>query len=80
MKAVSLDIGKRNKRIFLLTDGEVNNAPQIIEYAKNNNKITKIHTFGIGDGCDKDLVSNTAKAGRGSFNFATESTKDLLSG
>lgn len=27
IKAVSLDIGKRNKRIFLLTDGEVNNAP-----------------------------------------------------
>ena len=74
MKAVSLDIGKRNKRIFLLTDGDVENSLQIIKYVKNNNKITKIHTFGIGDDCDKDLVSNTAKAGRGSFNFATEST------
>jgi hypothetical protein len=80
MKAVSLDIGNRKKRIFLLTDGEVGNKSEIIEFAKNSNKITKIHTFGIGDGCDRKLVSETAYAGRGSCNFAAESTKDLLSG
>jgi hypothetical protein len=81
VKAVSLDIGNRKKRIFLLTDGEdVDNKFEIIEFAKNSNKITKIHTFGIGDGCDRKLVSETAYAGRGSCNFVTESTKDLLSG
>ena len=80
MKAVSLDVGNRKKRIFLLTDGQVDNTSKIIEFAKNNNKITKIHTFGIGDGCDRKLVSETAYAGKGSCNFATETTKDLLPG
>jgi hypothetical protein len=35
--------------------------------AKNDD--TKVFTFGIGNGCDQDLVQRVAKAGRGSHSI-----------
>ena len=35
--------------------------------AKNND--TKVFTFGIGNGCDEDLVTRVAAAGRGSHSI-----------
>ena len=33
------------------------------------NEVTRVHTFGIGEGCDKNMVIETAKSGRGSFSM-----------
>ena len=43
---------KKQKRIFLLTDGEVQNAEEIVTFIKENNHLARVHTFGIGSGCD----------------------------
>ena len=73
-RAVALNCGKKQKRIFLLTDGEVDSYERlnIINYARKSNEKARIHTFGIGRDCDRDLVEQTALAGRGSCNFAVE--------
>ena len=55
-----LDTPNREKRVFLLTDGEVDNRDQIFEYVREQNNIMRIHTFGIGSGCDKELIQKTA--------------------
>ena len=39
----------------------------------------RIHTFGIGGDCDRQLIADTAKAGRGTSSFAV-SKADNLSG
>ncbi len=54
--AVKENFDAPNKRIFLLTDGEVSNTDEIIAFAGQNCKNARIHTFGIGIGCDKRLV------------------------
>ena len=36
---------------------------------KENNKGTKVHTFGIGNGVSTELVKNSAMAGQGHFYF-----------
>ena len=43
-------------RIFLLTDGQVSNRSAICKKANTNSERIRIHTFGIGDDCDKTLV------------------------
>lgn len=53
------------RQIFLLTDGEVSNTQQIIEYASTNAKDTRIFTFGIGVDASPALVSGLAKVSRG---------------
>lgn len=63
---------KKKKRIFLLTDGAVNNANEIIQLAKLKNDENRVHTFGVGYGCSKFLVKELANAGRGSHSFIEE--------
>ena len=63
---------KQIKKIFLLTDGAVSNADQIIKLASENVHRASIHTFGVGHGCSKYLVREVAKAGRGSYSFVEE--------
>jgi hypothetical protein len=69
-----LDSKGREKRIFLLTDGEVGTGErnQIINFAKQIPTTCKIHTFGVGRECDATLVRGTAEAGRGCAYFAHE--------
>ena len=76
-KATELDIGKRKRRVFLLTDGEVENKDQVIAQARKNCEKTRVHAFGIGNGCDRELIKQTAIAGRGSFSFATDNSSNL---
>ena len=45
-----------HKRIFLLTDGQVDNPSAVISQARALNDNIRIHTFGIGSGCDKKMV------------------------
>lgn len=69
------------KNIFLLTDGEVANPDEIIQFVEDQSRMpnnrTRTHAFGIGDGCDVDLCQRIATAGRGSFSFAEDGTPDL---
>ena len=58
------EYGPLKTRVFILTDGQVDNPQQVINAAKNDAAI--VHTFGIGSGCDAHLVHETAKSGRGS--------------
>lgn len=55
-EAVELDVDKRQKRIFLLTDGQDGNSKEIIQYISKNNSKARFYTFGLGDGCDKVLL------------------------
>jgi hypothetical protein len=38
------------KQIFLLTDGGVSNTEGVIKMVKLNNKYSRVHTIGIGNG------------------------------
>ena len=48
------EYGNLKKRVFILTDGMVNNREDVIEAARNgyNSGAGIVHTFGIGSGCD----------------------------
>ena len=52
------------KRIFILTDGAVKNPIDVINAARNDK--CSVHTVGIGEGCDEDMLRKTALSGRGS--------------
>ena len=67
-----------NKRIFLLTDGQVGNSYAVIEQAKYQNDTIRTHTFGIGSGCDEHMVIETAKAGRGSYSLVKDNNSKEL--
>ncbi len=51
--------------MFLLTDGDVTNADQVINLVRENNKNARTFSIGIGSGCSTYLVKETAKAGFG---------------
>ena len=55
--AINIDWKKNgHKRIFMLTDGVVDdNRDELIEITKGTNSL-KFYTFGIGDDCDMELV------------------------
>ena len=67
------------KRIFLLTDGEVRNRLEVVNQAKFANDSIRIHTFGIGHGCDEQMVIDIAKAGRGSHSLVLDDSSELNS-
>jgi hypothetical protein len=43
----------KQKRLFLLTDGEVSNPDKVIELASKSAENVKIHSFGVGSDCSK---------------------------
>ena len=61
---ITMEDTNLKKRVFCLTDGQVSDPQFVIDLAKNKSII--VHTVGIGDGCDKKMLVNTAKEGRGS--------------
>ena len=56
IKAATINIGDKKRRVFLLTDGEVDDKSQVIAFVHDNCETMRVHSFGIGDGCDKDLI------------------------
>ena len=62
--------------MFLLTDGEVGQSEraQIVDYTKTQHE-SRVHTFGIGRECDRQLIKETAQAGRGTASFADDNTE-----
>jgi hypothetical protein len=61
------------KQIFLLTDGGVSNTQGVIRMVETNNKYSRVHTIGIGNGCSEDLILGCAKKGKGSHVFINDS-------
>ena len=52
----SLSLNSKETRIFLLTDGQVSDRENVINKAKTGSDKIRVHTFGIGSGCDKYMV------------------------
>ena len=61
----------------MLTDGCVGNNDQVANQAKKHNDKIKVFTFGLGNGCDRDLVMRTAEAGRGTYTIVEDGCTDL---
>mmetsp|Transcript_15733 Transcript_15733/g.18193 ORF Transcript_15733/g.18193 Transcript_15733/m.18193 type:complete len:141 (-) Transcript_15733:1359-1781(-) len=53
------------RQVFLLTDGDVNDPGKVIDLVRANSVNFTLHTFGIGDGVNTDLVTECARAGNG---------------
>lgn len=67
----------KQKRIFLLTDGDVGNTNEVVNAAHAQRNSTRVFTFGLGSGCDKSLITKVAQAGRGSYTFVRDGGEDL---
>lgn len=61
------------KQIFLLTDGGVSNTEGVINMVALNNKYSRVHTIGIGNGCSEELILGCAKKGKGCHVFISDS-------
>jgi len=57
------------RQLFILTDGEVNNTQQCIDFVRKHANTTRVFTFGIGNEASQDLVKGMAKAGEGFYEF-----------
>jgi Ca-activated chloride channel family protein len=55
----------RERRVLVLTDGQVANEAQILELARVHSAKTRIFSFGIGAGASEYLVRGVARASRG---------------
>lgn len=75
-----LSTGKK-VRIFLLTDGDVDQPNKVIELIRKNcngKRDIKVFTFGVGDQADQYLVEKSAEAGRGNFYILKNSNIEEL--
>jgi len=62
------------KRIFLLTDGAVSDEKKVIQLIQEKcNSEIKVFALGIGNGCSRELLLESANAGKGTCNFAYDS-------
>ena len=60
------------RQIFVLTDGDVSNAPSVISLVKEHSTQGRIFSFGLGSSASRNLVKGIARAGNGTAIFATE--------
>eukprot|EP00727_Mastigamoeba_balamuthi_P007229 m51a1_g3126 putative p21-activated protein kinase (1692) ;mRNA; r:238069-245770 len=60
------------RQIFLLTDGQVENADACISVVRSNSTNTRVFTFGIGSDVDVALVKGIARAGEGLCEMVTD--------
>ena len=49
----------------------------MIEQARRHNKDIRVFSFGLGSGCDKFLVNEVARAGRGSSTLVKDGGDEL---
>lgn len=72
--------------MFLLTDGQVSSRQEVINLIKNTctnsnqqkGSNIKVYAFGVGDGADKILVEDAAKAGKGKSYMVNDANKAQL--
>lgn len=67
----------KETRIFLLTDGMVDDCETVIATADTKNDNIRVHTFGIGTGCDRNMVQRVAQNGRGSCSLVVDDVENL---
>ena len=60
--------------IFLLTDGQVGNPQDILDFVKTKSTFHRVFSLGIGSDFSEELVSGIAKAGRGAMARVEDST------
>ena len=60
---------KLSKNIILLTDGEVDDKNRCFNLIKENCHMFKVHSIGIGNDFDEELIKSCGIYGKGSFNF-----------
>ena len=58
-----------SKNIFLLTDCQVNDSEECINIINNNSNRFRVHSLGLGDSFDKDLIEKSGQIGKGSYTF-----------
>ena len=73
---ISMEDPNLKKRIFCLTDGAVSNPDEVVELAKTDSIV--VHTVGIGDGCDTNMLARTAKEGRGTYSQIGDGESDSV--
>lgn len=55
--------------IFLLTDGETSERERCLSLAEEKPADTTIHTFGVGNDCDRHFVTRMAELGEGTHSL-----------
>lgn len=82
-KKFKKDQQKRFYRVFLLTDGQVDEPQKVIDLIREKvnarqkeNVDLRVFTFGIGNDCDKKLVKESAEVGRG-INYLVEDSRNM---
>ena len=63
---------KLSRKIFLLTDGKVENPDKTLELIKNNNSTFNVFAIGIGNSFDEYLIRTAGCYGKGSSNFCRD--------
>ena len=55
------------RQLFILTDGEVGNTQECVDFVRKHAETTRVFTFGVGNEASQDLVKGLAKARLRSF-------------
>lgn len=53
----------------MLTDGEVDEPKDVVSLIRKNNGYNRVNSIGFGSSVDKYLIEESAKAGKGIFEF-----------
>nr|CAH0110060.1 unnamed protein product [Daphnia galeata] len=59
------------RQVFLLTDGEVSNADEVLSLVRRNNGKARVFALGLGSSASHHLVEGIARAGNGTALFAS---------
>lgn len=59
------------RQVFVLTDGEVSNAPQVLSLVRQHSGRTRVFALGLGSSASHHLVEGMARAGNGTALFAS---------
>ncbi|KAL6075429.1 von Willebrand factor A domain-containing protein 5A-like [Balamuthia mandrillaris] len=63
---------RKSRQIILLTDGEVTNTEEVINYVASHRGTTRVFTLGIGNTTSHRLITGLADVSAGRFEFVTD--------